>query len=68
MTKFRHWLSTGEVAEMLELTPRQVARLAASEAIASEKLPGKTGSYTFREADVRAYKAQRDAARLVSAH
>lgn len=63
MTKFRHTLSTGEVAEMLDLTPRQVARLADSGDIPSIKLPGKTGARLFNEADVRAYRATRQAAR-----
>jgi excisionase family DNA binding protein len=63
MTKFRHDKSTGEVAEMLDLTPRQVARLAACGDIPAFKLPGKTGSYLFNEADVRSYHAARQAAR-----
>lgn len=49
-------LTVEQAAEILSLSPRAVRHRALAGTIPATKLPGRTGSYVFRRADVEAVR------------
>lgn len=66
MTKIRHSLNAEQAADILKVDRRQVIRYAQSKKVDAIKLPGRTGSWVFDEASVRALAASRSGEKAAS--